>query len=86
MNSANVAEIIKNIGDIGLTGKYNSGSLTPMGLNGPTTNPFLGRGEPGSENLAPVMRGGVRRMKSVRHSHKKRRRSHKRKRSVKCGK
>ena len=79
MNSADVATIIKNIGEIGLTSKYNSGSLTPMGLTGPTTNPFLGIQEPGAAYLAPVMKGGKSRRRS-RLSTKRRRRSQRRRR------
>ena len=73
MNSSTVAEIMKNIGDIGLTGKYNSGSLTPMGLNGPTANPFLGIQEPGADYLAPVIKGGRRRKTASARSTRRRR-------------
>ena len=80
MNSADVATIMKNIGDIGLTSKYNSGSLTPMGLTGPTTNPFLGIQEPGAALLAPVMKGGRRRgsRRSKRRGSRRRRHSRRR--------
>jgi hypothetical protein len=71
MNSSTVAEIIKNISDIGLTGKYNSGSLTPMGLTGPTTNSLLDIQEPGAAYLAPVMKGGKSHRKSQRKSQRK---------------
>jgi hypothetical protein len=79
MNSS-VDQVIKNIGDIGLVGKYNSGSLTPMGLNGPTASPFLSIPEPGAAYLAPVIKGGARRRhrKSKRRS-RGRHRTHKRK-------
>lgn len=77
MNSSDVATIMKNIGEIGLTGKYNSGSLTPMGLTGPTTNPFLGIPEPGADMLAPVMKGG-RRKSHRRKSHRRRKSRHSR--------
>ena len=72
MNSADVATIMKNIGEIGLTGKYNSGSLTPMGLTGPTANPFLGIPEPGADMLAPVIKGGRRRRRKTRKNRKSR--------------
>ena len=78
MNSADVATIMKNIGDIGLTSKYNSGSLTPMGLNGPTTNPFLGIQEPGAAYLAPVIKGGRRHRRSKRRGSRRRRHSRRR--------
>ena len=72
MNSSDVSAIMKNIGDIGLTGKYNSGSLTPMGLTGPIASPFLGIQEPGADYLAPVMKGGVRRRRKSRKNKSKR--------------
>jgi hypothetical protein len=83
MNSS-VDQVIKNIGDIGLVGKYNSGSLTPMGINGPTTSPFLSIPEPGADYLAPVMKGGVRRkMGKARFSAKRGRRTKRRHRTHK---
>jgi hypothetical protein len=79
MNSS-VDQVIKNIGDIGLVGKYNSGSLTPMGINGPTTNPFLSIPEPGADYLAPVMKGGYKRRRNRKSKRRSsRRRTHKRK-------
>lgn len=60
MNGANPTEVIKNLESIGLTSKYNSGSLTPMGLSGPVPNPFLGIPEPNAADLSPVIKGGAR--------------------------
>lgn len=74
MNSSDVDAIRENISAIGLTGKYSSGSLTPMGLTGPTSNPFLSIPEPGANMLAPVMRGGKRKSAAKRQSRRRRRR------------
>jgi hypothetical protein len=75
MNGANPTEVIKNLESIGLTSKYNSGSLTPMGTNGPVASPFLGNSEPGAAFLSPVVRGGRRKRtkKRSRRSRKTRR-------------
>jgi hypothetical protein len=76
MHYSGVADVIKNIGAAGLDSKYNSGSLTPMGLNGPTANPFLSIPEPGAEYLAPVIKGGMRKARfSAKRRHRSRRRS-----------
>lgn len=66
MNGANPDAVIRNLESIGLTSKYNSGSLTPMGINGPVTSPFLGIAEPGAAFLSPVIRGGRQKMSKTR--------------------
>ncbi len=74
MNGAAPDIVIRNLESIGLTSKYNSGSLAPMGTNGPVANPFLGISEPGAAFLSPVVRGGKRknRKTSTKRKHKKR--------------
>jgi len=80
MNSGDVGAVIKNLESIGLTSKYNSGSLTPMGPNGPTANPFLGNAEPGAAYLSTVVRGGRRGRRRVSRRGKSRRQTRRRNR------